>query len=195
MTLHVIDYARGGNTWLTILSYLMIRAQTRILHQITPYKIQKNKIKYVRPWHWTEVQVERRFNLYLLPPYHYTVGGLEKIANQTRDCQDRCRAQNTSTTTKSHLPRTWKRVFTQRNFYRAILRSRQVYTRNRSPWRISKTRKHFWPSWVKKVTSFMTMGSPNHFETRRTRYHRLQTVPTTTQRWQSTTQMAQRRRK
>ena len=50
MTLHMINYARGGNTWLTILSYLMIRTQTRILHQINPYKIQKNKIKYVRPW-------------------------------------------------------------------------------------------------------------------------------------------------
>ena len=29
----------------------MIRTQTRIFHQINPYKIQKNKIKYVRPWH------------------------------------------------------------------------------------------------------------------------------------------------
>ena len=51
MTLYVINYARGGNMWLTILSYLMIRTQTWILHQINPYKIQKNKIKYVRPWH------------------------------------------------------------------------------------------------------------------------------------------------
>ena len=45
MILHVIDYACGGNMWLTILSYLMIRTQTRILHQINPYKIQKNKDK------------------------------------------------------------------------------------------------------------------------------------------------------
>ena len=50
MTLHVINYARGGNTWLIILSYLMIRTQTRILYQINPYKIQKNKIKYVCLW-------------------------------------------------------------------------------------------------------------------------------------------------
>ena len=50
MTLHVISYACGGNTWLIILSYFMIRTQTRILHRINPYKIQKNKIKYVRPW-------------------------------------------------------------------------------------------------------------------------------------------------
>ena len=53
MMLHVTNYARGGNTWLIILSCLMIRTQTRILHQINPYKIQKNKIKYVRPWHHT----------------------------------------------------------------------------------------------------------------------------------------------
>ena len=63
MTLHVTNYARGGNTWLTILSYLMIRTQTRILHQINPYKIQKNKIKYVRPWQyvgWNETRLRRR---------------------------------------------------------------------------------------------------------------------------------------
>ena len=56
MTPHVTDYAHGGNMWLTILSYLMIRTQTRIPHQINPYKIQKNKIKYVRPWHLWDIQ-------------------------------------------------------------------------------------------------------------------------------------------
>ena len=50
MTLHVTDYAHGGNMWLTILSYLMIRTQTLILHRINLYKIQKNKGKYVHPW-------------------------------------------------------------------------------------------------------------------------------------------------
>ena len=50
MTLHMIDYARGGNTWLTILSHLMIRTQTLILHWINQNKIQKNKGKYVRLW-------------------------------------------------------------------------------------------------------------------------------------------------
>ena len=45
MTLHVTDYARGGSTWLTILSHLMIRTQTRILHRINLYKIQKNRDK------------------------------------------------------------------------------------------------------------------------------------------------------
>ena len=54
MTLHVTDYARGGNMWLTILSYLMIRTQTLILQQINPYKIQNNKGKYVHPWHQLE---------------------------------------------------------------------------------------------------------------------------------------------
>ena len=53
MTLHVISYARGGNTWLTILSYLMIRTWTLDLHWINPYKIQKNKGKYMCPWHWS----------------------------------------------------------------------------------------------------------------------------------------------
>ena len=43
MILHVTGYARGGNTWLTILSHLMIRTQTLILHWINQYKIQKNK--------------------------------------------------------------------------------------------------------------------------------------------------------
>ena len=65
MTLHVINYARGGNTWLTILSYLMIRTQTRILHQINPYKIQKNKRKYVRPWQFTVSILTHRVKKYL----------------------------------------------------------------------------------------------------------------------------------
>ena len=47
--LHVTSCARGGNTWLTILSYLMIRTQTLDLHQINPYKMRKNKVKYMHP--------------------------------------------------------------------------------------------------------------------------------------------------
>ena len=142
--------------------------------------------------------MEGRLHWHFLPPYYHMISRLEKVTNQTRNCQNHCRTKDTNpttTSTRSNLSRTRERIFTQRNLHRAIQKSQQIHERSRSPWRISKTHKHLWPSWVKEITSFMTMGSCDHSETGSTRHHRLQTVPTTTQRRHSPMQVAWRRRR